>query len=225
MRILLVEDELAIARAIARGLHAIGHEVDVATLGEDALSMMQQQPIELLILDLSLPRIDGFSVLEQVRAVSERLPVLVLTARDDIPSKVRAFSGGADDYLTKPFAFEELVARIGALARRAGEPTNQLSVGDLVLDRLSGRVRRGLTELDMTRREVALLEQFMLHPGEVLSRQYLLANVWGYDFDPGSNVVDVYVRYLRRKIDQPGEPSLIATVRGDGYRLEPQQRR
>jgi two-component system, OmpR family, response regulator len=224
MRVLIVEDEAAIARFIARGLAAHGHQVVSADNGEDgvALALDAIEPIEFVLLDISLPGIDGHEVLRRLRAARPDLPVLMLTARDDLRHKVRALDAGADDYLTKPFAFEELMARIRALVRRADQPrAAQIVAGDLQVDLLSRRARRGDRTIDLSSREFALLEYLMQHPHQVLSRQQILSAIWDYNFDPGSNVVDVYVRYLRRKIDRPGQPSLITTVRGAGYRFDP----
>jgi DNA-binding response OmpR family regulator len=224
MRVLIVEDEAAIARFIARGLAAHGHQVVLADNGEDgvALALDAIEPIEFVLLDISLPGIDGHEVLRRLRAVRPDLPVLMLTARDDLRHKVRALDAGADDYLTKPFAFEELMARIRALMRRADQPrAAQIVAGDLQIDLLSRRARRGDRTIDLSSREFALLGYLMQHPHQVLSRQQILSAIWDYNFDPGSNVVDVYVRYLRRKIDRAGEPSLITTVRGAGYRFDP----
>jgi DNA-binding response OmpR family regulator len=169
-----------------------------------------------------LPGLNGHQVLERIRAERPRLPVIMLTARSDLKSKVSALHGGADDYVAKPFAFEELLARIQAVTRRLDQPeSSQIHVGSLRLDLLAQRVWRNKVLVDLTAREFALLEYFMRHPNQVLSRQQILFAVWDYDFDPESNIVDVYVRYLRTKIDEPGEPSLIVTVRGAGYRFEP----
>jgi DNA-binding response OmpR family regulator len=171
---------------------------------------------------ISLPGLDGHQVLRRIRATRPELPVLMLTARDDLKNKVDALDEGADDYLTKPFAFEELLARIRALTRRTDQPSSsRLQAGDLCVDLLSRDVRRDERQVELSSREFALLEYFMRHPRQVLSRQQILSSIWDYSFDPGSNVVDVYVRYLRRKLDRPGERSLITTVRGTGYRFDP----
>jgi two-component system, OmpR family, response regulator len=168
-----------------------------------------------------LPGMDGQEVLRRIRARRPGLPVLMLTARDEVRDKVRALDGGADDYLTKPFDLEELMARMRALVRRADQPqSSRIEMGDLKIDLLSRRVWRGERQVDLSSREFALLEYFVRHSGQVLSRQQILSAVWDYAFDPGSNVVDVYVSYLRNKLDRRGEPSLIATVRGAGYRFE-----
>ncbi len=221
MRILLVEDEAAISRIVERGLRAHGHQVVIAETGEDGLVLAADETLDMVILDITLPGLNGHQVLERVRAVRPRLPVLMLTARDDLKNKVDALNAGADDYLTKPFAFEELLARLRAVTRRADQPeSSQIIAGALRLNILAQRAFRGDTLIDLSRREFALLEYFMRHPNQVLSRPQILSAVWEYDFDPESNVVDVYVRYLRSKIDVEGEPSLIQTVRGVGYRFE-----
>jgi DNA-binding response OmpR family regulator len=174
-----------------------------------------------VLLDIMLPGMDGQEVLRRLRARRPGLPVLMLTARDEVRDKVRALDGGADDYLTKPFDLEELMARMRALVRRADQPqSSRIEMGDLKIDLLSRRVWRGERQVDLSSREFALLEYFVRHSGQVLSRQQILSAVWDYAFDPGSNVVDVYVSYLRNKLDRRGEPSLIATVRGTGYRFE-----
>jgi two-component system OmpR family response regulator len=223
MRILIVEDEAGIVRALERGLRAHGHEVVGAATGEDALALASDEAVEFVLLDISLPKLDGHAVLTQIRKARPRLPVLMLTARDDLPNKVRAFEAGADDYMTKPFAFEELLARIRARARDASERQGTIfQVGDLRIDVIARLAWRGDKPIELPSREFTLLEFFMRRPGQTLSRQALLATVWRITFDPGSNLVDVYVGYLRRRIDHPGEPSRITTVRGVGYRLDPQ---
>jgi DNA-binding response OmpR family regulator len=224
MRVLIVEDEAAIVRFLARGLAAHGHQVVSASNGDDglALALDPLESVELVLLDISLPGMDGHEVLRRLRASRPALPVLMLTARDDLQHKVRALDAGADDYLTKPFAFEELLARMRALIRRADQPrASQILAGDLQVDLLSRRARRGDRVIELSSREFALLEYFMRHPHQVLSREQILSAIWDYNFDPGSNVVDVYVRYLRKKLDDPGQPSVIATVRGAGYRFDP----
>ena len=222
MRVLIVEDEAAIVRMLERGLAAHGYQCVSTGNGEKGARMATDESVDLVLLDIMLPGLDGQGVLKRIRATRPGLPVLMLTARDDLPNKVGALDGGADDYMTKPFAFEELVARIRALIRRADQPqASRLEAGDLRMDLLSHRAWRSDKQIDLSSREFALLEYFMRHPGHVLSRQQILSAIWDYAFDPGSNVVDVYVRYLRRKLDRRGEPSLIATVRGSGYRFEP----
>jgi DNA-binding response OmpR family regulator len=221
MRILIIEDDEAIARVLQRGLRAHGHQTVLAETGEDGVLLATDETVELIILDISLPGLNGHQVLERIRGTRSRLPVLMLTARSDLDSKVKALNAGADDYLTKPFAFEELLARIHAITRRLDQPeSSQIRAGQLRLDLLAQRAWRDDELIELTAREFALLKYFMRHPNQVLSRQQILDGVWEYDFDPESNIVDVYVRYLRNKIDAPGQPSLIVTVRGAGYRFE-----
>ncbi|HET7480428.1 MAG TPA: response regulator transcription factor [Rubrobacteraceae bacterium] len=225
MRILIIEDEKAIVRFLTRGLNAHGHQVLSAENGEDGVRLAVEDGVELVLLDITLPNLDGHAALERIRRRRPDLPVLMLTARDDLRNKVSALDGGADDYLTKPFVFEELLARIRALTRRSDQTRSaQIEAGGLRIDLLERRVWRGEDQLELSSREFALLEYFMRHPGQVLSRQQILSAIWDYDFDPGSNIVDVYVRYVRNKIDTPGEPSYISTVRGAGYRFEPPQK-
>jgi DNA-binding response OmpR family regulator len=221
MKILLEEDDAALVRALRRGLSAHGHELISAENGEDGAAMAGEAAVDFELLDISLPGLDGQEVLRRIRASRPELPVLMLTARDDLLNKVTALNAGADDYLTKPFEFEELLARIRALTRRTEQPESVwLKAGDLRIDLLSRRVWRGDKSIELSNREFALLEHFMRHRGQVLSRGQLLSAIWDYSFDTGSNVVNVYVTHLRRKIDRPGEPSLISTVRGAGYRFE-----
>ena len=222
MLILLIEDDPAIVRFLERGLAAHGHRTISADNGEDGLLMVAEEAVELVLLDVMLPRMDGRRVLERIRLRRPDLPVLMLTARDGVHDKVEALDLGADDYLTKPFDLEELLARMRALTRRSDQPwSSKMESGDLKVDLRSRRVWRGDRRMELSSREFALLEYFMRHPGQVLSRQQILSAVWDYAFDPGSNVVDVYVRYLRSKLDRGGEPSVIETVRGAGYRFEP----
>jgi DNA-binding response OmpR family regulator len=219
MRILAIEDEPAILRLLERGLGAAGHQVVTATSGVDGAILAVEDDVDLVLLDISLPELDGHAVLARIRARRPELPVLMLTARDDLDNKVRALEAGADDYLTKPFAFEELVARIRALTRRADQATaTELTVGDVSLDLLGRRATRDGRLVELSNREFSLLEYLLRNSGRVLNRTQILFAVWEYDADPSSNVVDVYVRYLRRKL---GEPSPIATVRGAGYRYDP----
>ena len=222
MRVLIIEDEPGIVRMLERGLAAHGHRCVSAENGEEGMRLAEDETVELVLLDIMLPGLDGQEVLKRLRARRPGLPVIMLTARDELGDKVSALDSGADDYLTKPFAFEELIARIRALTRRTDQPqASKLEAGDLKMDLLSHRVWRAGKQIELSSREFALLEYFMRHPGQVLSRQQILSAIWDYAFDPGSNVVDVYVRYLRRKIDRRGEPSAIATVRGSGYRFDP----
>ncbi len=222
MRILVIEDEPAVARTIERGLTAHGHQILHAETGEDGLLFLATEAVDLVLLDIMLPGMDGHETLAEIRRRRTGLPVIMLTARDDLGSKVGALDGGADDYITKPFAFDELLARLRALTRRADQKqSTTLEFGGLRIDLLSHRVWRDGVAIDLSRREFALLEYFARHPGHLLSRQQILAAVWDYDFEGESNVVDVYVRYLRTKLDRPGEPSLFTTVRGSGYRFDP----
>ena len=219
MRILAVEDEPAILRMLERGLAAAGHQVLTATSGEDGAVLASEEGVDVVLLDIGLPELGGHEVLARIRARRPELPVLMLTARDDLDNKVRALDAGADDYLTKPFAFEELLARIRALTRRSDQASAaQVEVGDIRLDLLGRRAWRGDRLIELSNREFALLEFLLRHPSQVLSRTQILFAVWEYDADPSSNVVDVYVRYLRRKL---GDPSPISTVRGAGYRFDP----
>ncbi len=221
MRILVVEDERKVASFIRQGLEEEGHTVDVATDGVEALELaLGGPPPDLVVLDVMLPRRDGLSVLRTLRERHVDTPVLLLTARDAVPDKVTGLDLGADDYLTKPFAFEEFLARVRALLRRgAGRRAPVLRLADLVLDPATREVRRGARRITLTAREHALLEYFLRNQGRVLTRPMLAEHVWGLGFDPESNIIDVYVGYLRRKIEAEGEPRLLHTVRGAGYVL------
>lgn len=216
-RILIAEDEARIASFLEKGLRANGFSTTVASDGADALLLARSGAFDLLILDIGLPGKDGFTVLQELRAASTGVAVIVLTARHGVKDTVEALEGGADDYVTKPFRFEELLARVRVRLRgeRAPEET-VLKVGACGLDLRTRRLQVEGRNVELTAREFALAETFFRHPGQVLSREQLLSHVWGYDYDPGSNVVDVYVGYLRKKI---GDQRLI-TVRGMGYRLE-----
>jgi heavy metal response regulator len=221
MRILVVEDERRIAAFIKRGLEEERYAVDVAYDGEEALDWAAVANYDLIVLDVLLPKKDGIEVCRELRAQGNKVPILMLTARDAIEDRVQGLDSGADDYLVKPFAFQELLARIRALLRRSGEiKTPRLQVGDLVLDTITHRASRGGQVIELTAREYALLEFLMRHPGQVLSRTQILEHVWNYDFFTTSNVVDVYIRYLRRKIDKDFEVKLLQTVRGVGYKIE-----
>jgi two-component system, OmpR family, response regulator len=216
VRLLVVEDEARIASFLLKGLRAHGYAVQVAHTGRDGLRLADDLHPDGVILDLGLPDIDGIDVLRQLRRRHPALPVLVLTARDQVRDKVEGLDLGADDYLTKPFAFDELLARLRARLRpRDAVEAGVLRAGEVALDLHTRRARVGDREFDLTAREFALLETFLRHPGQVLSREQVLSQVWGMDFDPESNVVDVYVRYLRRKLGE----GVIETVRGMGYRL------
>ena len=222
MRVLIIEDDPAIARFLERGLAAHGHQSISADNGQDGVIVAADESVDFVLLDIMLPGMVGQEVLRHIRARRPGLPILMLTARSEVRDKVSALDGGADDYLTKPFDLEELLARMRALVRRADQPqASRIELGDLKMDLRSHRVWRGEKLVDLSSREFALLEYFARHKGQVLSRQQILSAVWDYAFDPGSNVVDVYVSYLRNKLDRRGEPSLIATVRVAGYRFEP----
>jgi len=220
MRILVVEDERKLAQLLRRGLAEEGHVVDVAETGEDALWMARSEAYDAIVLDVMLPGLDGFGVCRELRARRIWTPVLLLTARDAVGDRVQGLDLGADDYLVKPFSFAELLARLRALVRRApAERPSVLEAGDLRLDPAARRAWRGQTELDLSPKEFALLELFMRREGEALSRVQLLDGAWDMAFESRSNVVDVYVRYLREKIDRPFGRHSIETVRGVGYRL------
>jgi len=218
MRLLVVEDEKKVAGFIKKGLEEEGYSVDVALDGEEGLSHALHRAYQVIVLDINLPKLDGLSVLRKLRDRKVTVPILLLTVRATIEDKVLGLDEGADDYLAKPFAFQELLARIRALSRRSSEvePT-ELRVADLVLDPVTRTARRGQERIELTSREYALLAYFMRHPGRVLSRTMIAENVWGYDFDSETNVIEVYVNYLRNKIDSEQEVKLIHTVRGVGY--------
>jgi DNA-binding response OmpR family regulator len=221
MRILVVEDERRIAAFIKQGLEEENYAVDVAYDGIEALDWAAAVDYQLILLDVLLPRKDGIEVCRELRARGSGVPILMLTARDAVEDRVHGLDSGADDYLVKPFAFQELLARMRALLRRRGEAkTVRLQVGDLILDTLSRQASRGGRIAELSTREYALLEFLMRHPGQVLGRTQIMDHVWGYDFLAASNVVDVYIGYLRRKIDDGFEHKLIQTVRGAGYRIE-----
>ena len=216
MNVLIVEDEPRIAAFIERGLRAEGFNVSLAGDGASGLALASDERIDLVILDLKLPELPGEQVLERLRAKRPDVPVIVLTAKDAIDDRVRNLNAGADDYLTKPFSFAELLARVHARLRAKGQGSaSRLRAGEVVLDLSSRSVTLDSREVELTAREFALLETFMRHPGQVLSQVQLMDRVWGYDFEPGSNVVEVYVGYLRRKLRK----DLIETVRGAGYRF------
>jgi heavy metal response regulator len=218
--VLVVEDEEKVASFIRKGLQEERYAVDVAPDGEEGLSMALVNPYDVVVLDLMLPKLDGYRVLQRLRGEGVETPVLVLTARDGVGDKVRGLDLGADDYLTKPFAFSELLARVRALLRR-GKPQRSplLKVCDLTLDPATRRVSRGGTNIELTAKEFALLEYLMRHQGHVLTRTMIAEHVWDQSFDSYTNVIDVYVNYLRKKIDHGFEPKLIQTVRGVGYSL------
>jgi two-component system OmpR family response regulator len=220
MRVLIVEDEPRMRELIGRGLAREGLAADVATTGGEALWMTQAHDYDAVVLDVMLPDLDGFQTCRQLREAGVWSPVLMLTARDTVEDRVAGLDSGADDYLVKPFAFAELLARLRALRRRGdGERPAVLAVSDLRLDPATREVARDSTPIELSPKEFALLETFMRRPGEVLSRFYLLEHAWDFAYDNRSNVVDVYVRRLRRKIDEPFGRESLETVRGVGYRL------
>ena len=220
MRVLVVEDDVKMAALLRRGLVEEGLSADVARTGDDALWMAAATEYDAIVLDVMLPGPDGFEVCRRLREAGRWAPVLMLTARDGVEDRVTGLDAGADDYLTKPFSFAELLARLRALARRPPlERPTVVEVGDLRLDPATRQVWRDGTEIDLSAKEFALLETFMRRPGEVLTRYQLLEHCWDYGYENRSNVVDVYVRYLREKIDRPFGRSSLETVRGAGYRL------
>jgi two-component system OmpR family response regulator len=221
MRALIIEDDQTIAEFVARGLREAGFAVDIAPDGDTGLALATDEPYDVAIVDLMLPKRDGFAVIDELRRRGRTTPVLILSARRSVDDRVRGLQAGGDDYLTKPFAFAELLARVQALVRRAtraSEPTT-LSVGDLSLDLLSRKVMRGATAIDLRPREFALLEYLMRNTGKVVSKTMILSHVWEYNFDPQTNIVDVLVSRLRDRIDRPFEKKLLQTVRGVGYVL------
>jgi two-component system, OmpR family, response regulator len=221
VRALVVEDEPKMAALLRRGLVEEGYAADVAATGEDALWMARAAPYDAIVLDVMLPGVDGFDVCRQLRAGGVWSPILLLTARDGVEDRVAGLDGGADDYLTKPFSFAELLARLRALARRGpAERPAVLDVGTLRLDPATRQVWRGDVEIELSTKEFAVLETFMRRPGEVLSRLDVLEHAWDYGYESRSNVVDVFVRALRLKIDRPFGVRSLETVRGAGYRLQ-----
>jgi DNA-binding response OmpR family regulator len=220
MRILLVEDERKVADMVSRGLKAERYAVDVAENGDTGWAMAHTYDYDAVILDLGLPGMDGTQLLRRIRGRSARIPILVLTARDATSSKVENFEAGADDYMTKPFAFAELAVRVKALLRRgSSDQVNVVRVADLELDRLTQQVRRGGKRIELTPKEYALLDYLATHAGRVLSRTMIVEHVWDQGFEGFTNIVDVYVRHLRAKVDDLFPLKLIRTVRGVGYRL------
>jgi DNA-binding response OmpR family regulator len=222
MRILVVDDDRSVRESLRRSLAFNGYQVELASDGQAALDSVLAQRPDAMVLDVMMPRLDGLEVCRRMRAAGDELPILVLTARDAVSDRVAGLDAGADDYLTKPFSFAELLARLRALARRAPpERPSVLEAGDLTLDPATRQVRRGDAEIQLSTKEFALLETFMRRPGEVLSRYQLLEHCWDYGYENRSNVVDVYVRYLREKIDRPFGRDTLQTVRGAGYRFVP----
>jgi DNA-binding response OmpR family regulator len=219
--VLLVDDDAAIRRAVAEGLELEGFRVVGASGGRAALDALARTDPAVVLLDLTMPDLDGLEVLRRMRAGGQDVPVCVLSARNEVDDRVRGLEAGADDYVVKPFALEEVAARLHALLRRRPAATGVLEAGDLALDRVAHSATRGGRDLGLTPREFALLELFLRHPGEVLSRQTLHEEVWGYTFDPQTNVADVFVGYLRRKLEAGGEPRVLHTVRGVGFVLRP----
>jgi heavy metal response regulator len=226
MRILVVEDEPGVAHFIRQGLTEAGHAVDVARDGQEGLDYALAAEYDVMVLDIMLPRMNGLDLLREIRRRGIKTPVLLLTARDAIDDRVKGLDAGADDYLVKPFAFPELLARIRALLRRPPLQTDSvLKVGDLEMDVAERKVRRGGKPIELTPRELSLLEFLMRHPNQVLTRTQIAEHVWNFDFYSDSNVVDVYIGYLRRKIDRGFPYSLIHTVRGVGYSLRAEVRK
>jgi two-component system OmpR family response regulator len=219
MRILVVEDEARIASFMAKGLSAEGHSVELASTATDGMALARTHSYDLILLDLVLPDGHGRDVLSAIRDADADVPVIVVSALGEVDDKVDLLDLGADDYLVKPFEFAELSARVRAATRHGQRSARTLEAGGLVLDTRTRVVIRGDLEADLPSREYALLEYLMRHAGQVLTRQQILDAVWGFGFESASNVVDVYVRYLRRKLDAPGEPSAIETIRGVGYRV------
>jgi len=220
MRVLVVEDEVGLAKLVRQGLRTEGMLADVAITGEDALWMAEAAPYDAICLDVNLPGIDGFETCRRLRTGGVATPILMLTARDDVTDRIAGLDTGADDYLVKPFDFGELVARLRALSRRpAAVASEVLRVGDLELDLTTQRVRRAGQDVPLSVKEIQVLEVFMRHAGEVISRYQLLEGAWDTDYEHRSNVIEVYVRYLREKLDRPFGRSSFETVRGAGYRL------
>jgi DNA-binding response OmpR family regulator len=221
MRLLIVEDERTLADVLARGFREQGYAVDTAHDGEGGLHFAESEPYDLIVLDLMLPKLNGYEVCRRLRAARSRVPILMLTARDSVDDRVGGLDSGADDYLIKPFAFRELLARVRALLRREGLSKNPLlRAGDLELDTSTRSVRRGERAVELTSKEYAILEYFVRNPNRVLSRTQIAEHTWDHGFVALSNVVDVYVRALRRKLRDDHEPRLLRTVRGVGYQLK-----
>jgi two-component system response regulator MprA len=224
MRILVVDDEPAVREAVERALRLDGHDVLLAADGGEALASLDERAPDAVVLDVLMPRVDGLELCRRMRLGGDRTPVLMLTARDAVSDRVAGLDAGADDYLVKPFALDELLARVRALLRRAvpGTDRSPLRFRDIELDPVAHEVRRGKRPIELTRTEFLLLELFLRHPRQVLTRSLIFENVWGYDFGPSSNSLEVYMGYLRRKTEAGGEPRLLHTVRGVGYVLREQ---
>ena len=220
MHVLLVEDDVRISRVVQRALSEVGHDVDVAHDGAEGLARAEDTPYDLLVLDVMLPERDGFSIARELRRQRQRTPILMLTARDAVADRVRGLDAGADDYLPKPFALEEFLARVRALGRRAHDTTEKLTVGDLTLDPDRHEVHRGDTSIELTAKEFDLLAYLMRNAGRVLSKPQITEHVWGYDSEATSNVVEIYIHYLRDKIDRGFPRPLIRTIRGVGYTIK-----
>jgi DNA-binding response OmpR family regulator len=219
MRILVADDESKIAQFIRKGLKEEGYAVDIASDGDEAMNLALHEDYDAVVLDIMLPGIDGIGVLKKIRATRPDLPVMLVSARDQVSDKVRGLDAGADDYLTKPFAFEELLARLRALLRPRVRPDSTLSYADLSLDLRTHKASRGGTTIELSNREYALLEYFMRNEDQVITRTMIANHVWDLNFDTDTNIVDVYVAYLRKKIDGDRDVHLIRTVRGRGYML------
>ena len=220
MRVLVVDDEPQLRRALERALKLEGYEVELAADGEEALRSVVAGPLDAVVLDVLMPKLDGLEVCRELRARGDQVPILMLTARDAVQDRVDGLDAGADDYVVKPFALEELLARLRALLRRTnGDGVEALSYADLTLNPATREVSRGQRQVELTKTEFALLEHLIRHPRLVLTRSQLFEAVWGYDFGPRSNSLEVYIGYLRRKTEEGGEPRLIQTVRGVGYSL------
>lgn len=221
MDVLVVEDDPRIARVVERALTDVGHRVEVAHDGLEGLTSAERGVHDLVVLDVMLPEMDGLEVARELRRQRLNIPILMLTARDAVPDRVRGLDAGADDYLSKPFALEELLARVRALGRRTSESMDdQLTVGELILDLARHEVRRGDREIELTAKEFDLLAYLMRHPGRVLSKDQITEHVWGYDSQATSNVVEIYIHYLRDKIDKGYPRPMIRTVRGVGYTIK-----
>jgi two-component system response regulator MprA len=220
MRILVVDDERAVRESLRRALELEGYQIELAENGSEALERVASQPPDAVVLDVLMPGMDGLEVSRTIRRGGNRVPILMLTARTQVEDRVEGLDAGADDYLTKPFALEELLARLRALLRRTADGSGEaLRFGDLELDPKTREVSRGGESIELTRTEFSLLELFMLNPRQVLTRSVIFERVWGYDFGYGSNSLDVYIGYLRRKTEAGGKPRLIQTIRGVGYAL------
>jgi DNA-binding response OmpR family regulator len=221
MYILVVEDDVRVARLVARGLTEAGHRVDLAEDGDEGLARAESSAYDLIVLDVMLPELSGIEVAREVRSAKVKTPILMLTARDAVPDRVLGLDAGADDYLTKPFALEELLARVRALGRRANDSMNEvLQVGDLTLDIQRHEARRGEQSVELTAKELELLAYLMRNAGRVLTKAQIVDHVWGYDSEATSNVVEIYIHYLRDKIDRDVARPLIRTIRGVGYTVK-----